>query len=231
MTITDLTTLRPEQVAVTIPAIIAAVRRRLDEATTSGEILEAKQVADAALHVARLRKVSADTQADLLRLIDRAEKIVGQQLIDGRAQKKVATRADGTAIRDDHVDGDDKVVTLKDLGINRDQSSQWQRRARVEDEVVDGSISAALASGRAPTKSDIRRAVRDATKSVGPREQRKPSAETPAEKARRMARRAVEESVRTAVSAGVMHSTIIRAINDGAEGAFWVFAKGVEDDE
>ena len=66
-----------------------------------------------------------------LRIIDRAEKRVGEKLIEAKESGEVASRADGPAIRD-HVEGNDKV-TLTDLGITRDQSADWQRRARTPD--------------------------------------------------------------------------------------------------
>jgi hypothetical protein len=56
-----------------IPALIDRSSARLIAARTSAEVLEARAVAEAALHYAKVTKAANETHADCLRIITRAE--------------------------------------------------------------------------------------------------------------------------------------------------------------
>ena len=58
-----------EETSENLPALIDRAGQRLLGARTSGEVLEAKYIAEAALHYARVTKAANDTQADCLRII------------------------------------------------------------------------------------------------------------------------------------------------------------------
>jgi hypothetical protein len=56
-----------------IPALIVRSAARLMQARSSAEVFEAKRLAQAALHYARVTKAAKDTHADCLRIITSAE--------------------------------------------------------------------------------------------------------------------------------------------------------------
>lgn len=132
-----------------LPALIDRARFRLAEARTSAEALEARALADAALHLAKTTRAAMETHADCLKIVDRAEKLVGEKLIEAKESGELAGRGRKSAGEAD----------LSDLGLTEHQSADWQRRARTPDPVVDNAINGAVEQGRAPTKADIKRAV------------------------------------------------------------------------
>jgi hypothetical protein len=138
-----------------LPALIDRARFRLETARTSAEALEARTMAEAARHFAKLLRASNEVQADCLRLIDRAEKLIGTELIAAKESGEVAKvgqpRVSSTASR------------IHDLGISYDESAYFQRRARTPDSVIDRAIQKALEEDRAPLKKDLRAAVKGAT--------------------------------------------------------------------
>jgi hypothetical protein len=71
-----------------------------------------------------------ETHADCLRIIDRAEKLVGEKLIEAKDSGEVARQGDHKSM------STASTSTLPDLGITRDQSADWQRRARTPDAIL-----------------------------------------------------------------------------------------------
>jgi hypothetical protein len=138
-----------------LPALIDRARFRLETARTSAEALEARTMAEAARHFAKLLRASNEVQADCLRLIDRAEKLIGTELIAAKESGEVAKvgqpRVSSTASR------------IHDLGISYDESAYFQRRARTPDSVIYRAIQKALEEERAPLKKDLRAVVKGAT--------------------------------------------------------------------
>lgn len=84
--------------------------------------------------------VSAISTSTGLRIVDRAEKLVCEKLIETKDSGEVAGRGGdrGNQYTGGKVDGSDNA-TLTDLGITRDQSADWQRRARMPDPIVDAA--------------------------------------------------------------------------------------------
>jgi hypothetical protein len=140
-----------------LPALIDRARFRLEKARTSAEALEVRGIVTAALHHAKLLKASNQVQADCLRIIDRAEKLIGEKLIEQGVHPGGRPRKNRSAFTTGFRDGPPR---LSDLEITRDQSAAWQRRAQTPDEVVEKAISDELDIGKAPTKTTIQKAVK-----------------------------------------------------------------------
>lgn len=135
-----------------LPALISRAGQRLLDARTSAEVLEAKQLAEAALHYARVTKAANDTHADCLRIITRAEMRMADEIDRGQASGEVA----GLGFNQ-HSEG---VQTTDTLGLDRRRVSEWREMRDAGEPVVEQAIQGALAEGRAPTKADIQKHVR-----------------------------------------------------------------------
>lgn len=135
-----------------LPALVARAGQRLLDARNSAEVLEAKQIAEAALHYAKVTKAANDTHADCLRIITRAEM---------RMADEIDRKPSAQGQRRDLVQGLDEVApSYEDLGIDKRRVSEWREVRDAGEDVVEAAISEALADGRAPTKADIRNHVR-----------------------------------------------------------------------
>ena len=135
-----------------LPALIDRATRCLAEARSSAEVLEAKAVAEAALHYAKLTKAANETQADCLRMIVRAEMRMADEVDRGQANGEVASAGDSPSVRA----SDNQAITYEALGIDRRRVAEWREIRDAASEVVEQAINGALSEGRAPTKSDIR---------------------------------------------------------------------------
>lgn len=138
-----------------LPALIDRATKRLAEARTSAEVLEAKNIAEAALHYAKVTNAANDTHADCLRMIVRAEMRMANEIDAGQKRGDVSRRGDNRFTR---VDRQDSAV-YEELGIDHRRVSEWRDVRDAGEQVVEEAISEALAEGRAPTKADIRRRV------------------------------------------------------------------------
>lgn len=139
-----------------LPALIDRARQRLADARTSAEVLEAKAVAEAALHYARLTKAANETHADCLRMIVRAEVRMADEIDAGQERGEVAKPNQPVS---QYVQTADIPATLDELGVTRQRLAEWRDVRDAGERVIEQAINSALAEGRAPTKSDVRRAV------------------------------------------------------------------------
>ena len=136
-----------------LPALVMRAGQRLIEARSSAEVLEAKKLAEVALHYAKVTKAANDTHADCLRIITRAEMRMADEIDRGQDSGEVARQgrpkenSQGSAVYDD-------------LGIDHRRVSEWRDIRDAGEEAVEDAIQTALDEGRAPTKSDIRNHVR-----------------------------------------------------------------------
>ncbi|WP_379069237.1 hypothetical protein ACHMW4_04220 [Mesorhizobium sp. UC22_110] len=137
-----------------IPSLIDRASRRLAEAKTSAEVLEAKAAAELALHYAKVTKAANESHADCLRIITRAEIRMASEIDRGQAAGEVAKPG-----RTANVPASDNRATLADLGVSRQRVGEWRKVAEAGEEKVEQAISEALAEGRAPTKADVHRAA------------------------------------------------------------------------
>jgi hypothetical protein len=136
-----------------LPALIDRARFRLETARTSAEALEARAAADAAHHLAKVVKAGIQVQANCLRMIDRAEKLIGEKLIEAKARGEVAKVGQPKV--------SSRASRIHDLGLTHDQSAYFQRRAKTPDEYVDMVFEEALEEERAPLKSEIKQTVEE----------------------------------------------------------------------
>lgn len=134
-------------------AIIDRARTRLADARTSAEVLEAKAIAEMALHYARVTKAANETHADCLRMITRAEMRMADEIDKGQASGQLAKK------NETYVQGSD-ISTLDDLGLDRRRVAEWRETRDAGEQAVEAALSEALADGRAPKKTDIQRHVR-----------------------------------------------------------------------
>ena len=142
-----------------LPALVMRAGQRLIEARTSAEVLEAKKLAEAALHYAKVTKAANDTHADCLRIIVSAEMRMADMLDMGQASGEVA-RPGGDRDSIAQGAGDRTEATYDDLGISSQRVSEWRDIRDAGEEAIEDAIQTALDEGRAPTKSDIRNHVR-----------------------------------------------------------------------
>jgi hypothetical protein len=135
-----------------LPALIDRIQGRLEIARTSAEALEIRGIADSLLHRAKLVKASNRVHADLLRIISRAERLIGQNLIEAKERGEIAGEGRPKKLSN--------TTTVSELNITRDQSAYFQQLARTPQEVVHRAINRVLEEGRRPLKSDVKAALK-----------------------------------------------------------------------
>ncbi|AWM07726.2 DNA N-6-adenine-methyltransferase [Bradyrhizobium symbiodeficiens] len=137
--------------------MLSRAGRRLLEARTSAEVVEAKKLAEIALHLAKVTNAARETHADCLRIITRAEIRMADEIDAGQERGEIATA-------DRHLASvrspDTAPLTLNEINVSRQRLSEWRETRDAGEVVVNDAIKEALAAGRAPTKADIRRKVR-----------------------------------------------------------------------
>lgn len=136
-----------------LPALIERAGNRLLEARSSGEVLEAKHLAEAALHYAKVTKAANDTHADCLRIITRAEIRMADEIDAGQASGDVASQGRPRENRQGS-------AVYTDLGVDHRRVSEWRELRDAGEPAVEQAIQSALDEGRAPTKADIQKHVR-----------------------------------------------------------------------
>lgn len=134
-----------------IVALIDVAARRLSDARTSGQVLEARVAAQAALHYARLARAANDTLADCLRIIVRAEMRLADAVDEGQEKGVVATAGENPNVRT----SDNQIVTFAALGIPRQRLMEFRHLRDAGPEAVEQAIQEQLAEGKRPTRSAI----------------------------------------------------------------------------
>jgi phage N-6-adenine-methyltransferase len=138
--------------------LLSRAGQRLLDARSSGEVFEAKKIAEMALHLAKVTHAANETHADCLRVITRAEVRMADEIDRGQEAGEVAKAGgDRTIVRSE----DNGEVTFGDLGISRQRVSEWREIRDAGEDAVEQAIKATLDEGRAPTKEDIKRAVKN----------------------------------------------------------------------
>jgi phage N-6-adenine-methyltransferase len=124
-------------------------------------VLEAKSIAEAALHYAKVTNAANDTHADCLRIIMRAEMRMADEIDRGQEAGEVARKNQPVT---QYVQEPDiptpTPATYEDLGIDRRRVADWREIRDAGPEKVEEAIQTALDEGRAPTKADIKNHVR-----------------------------------------------------------------------
>lgn len=139
-----------EQTDPHLPAIISRAAQHLLESRTAAEVLEAKHVAEAALHFAKVTKAANEAQADCIRIITRAEARMADEIDSGQARGEIARSGQhGEAVQ-----------TSDRLKLDRRRVAEWRDIRDAGEAVTETAIQRALLEGRAPTKSEILKAAR-----------------------------------------------------------------------
>lgn len=161
-----------------IPAIIDRATRMLAEARTSGEVLEARDMASVAYdaaksagRMARAKKAHDDilsavyrTQADALLIEARAKARLADEY-DAAQERGEVSRGGG---RPDCVEDHNAVpITAADLGLRRDEIHEARQIRDAEiayPGIVEQTLSGRIAAGIEPTKAALREAVESVTR-------------------------------------------------------------------
>ncbi len=137
-----------------LPALMERAGNRLLGARNSAELLEAKALAEAALHYAKVTKAANETHGDCLRIITRAEMRMANEIDRGQANGEVRDAGQPSIARP-------SGNSLSDLGVSSQRVSEWRDVRDAGTQVVENAISRALSEGRAPTKSEILNAAKE----------------------------------------------------------------------
>lgn len=140
-----------------LPALLGRAGSRLLEAQSSAELLEAKKIAEAALHYAKVTRAANETHADCIRIITRAEMRMADEIDAGQARGEIAGRGQGKNA-DRNVQAAD--ISFDDLGVARQRVQEWREIRDAGEEAIEEAISAALAEDRTPTKAEVLRAAK-----------------------------------------------------------------------
>ena len=144
-----------------IPALIDRASQYLQSARSSAEVLEAKKIAELALHYAKVTRAANDAHADCLRIITRAEIRMANEIDRGQANGELANQGRPENVRTPDVFHE--TATLADLGVSKQRVSEWRdiRDAEAaEPGTIEGILQNALEEGRTPTKTEIVKHVR-----------------------------------------------------------------------
>jgi hypothetical protein len=177
----NVTTVQPER----LPALITRAAAALAQATTAAEILDATNQAkvayEAAKLAARLSKIKEahdevvaacrKAMADALVIEAQAQCRLADAYDAAQERGEVATRSDGTAIRD-HVPGENKVATITDIGLTHKQIHEARIVRDAEKKkpgLVQKTVADKLQAGSEPLRADVRRAAREAIAPPPPR--------------------------------------------------------------
>jgi N6-adenosine-specific RNA methylase IME4 len=157
--------------ASTLPGLIDRARMHLELAKTHAEVFEAHAAAQAARHLAKLIHASNESQAEILRLVLRAECRMVAEVAAGRRRGELATNRDNRhslgiwtsdAIKNTDNGGGQvaQKATLREIGVDPRRLTEWRLLASVEPEWLEQQVCLALLAGRAPTREELLRAAR-----------------------------------------------------------------------
>jgi N6-adenosine-specific RNA methylase IME4 len=137
-----------------LPALIDKAANRLRSARTSAEVFEARQLANLAMHHARLVNAANETRADCLRIIITAENRLADET--DAAQKRGELAKPGQRANN----RSPVISELEDLGIPQQRLVEWRTVRDAGQATVNRVLAAAVTENRAPTKAEILEAAR-----------------------------------------------------------------------
>ena len=153
-----------EVLADRLPALIDRARSKLAEARTSAEVLEAKHVAEAALHYAKVTDAANEAHADCLRIITRAEIRLAREIDAGQERGEIAGPGQRSNVRASD------ISDLDDLGLDRRRVAEWRDLAEAGEQAVDAAIDEVVEEARTArrvvTKAAVARRVAKKTKTT-----------------------------------------------------------------
>lgn len=130
-------------------ALIDRARSALAQAETLSDIGAVREVAERARRYASAAKLGREAENHAARLRIEAERKAGALLAE--APKNDGTRLTGGR----QVRPPDETPKLSDLGISKQQSSDWQRIAKVPDEVFEAHVEQVQRKGEALTTGGV----------------------------------------------------------------------------
>lgn len=136
-----------------LPALLSRASQILLDARSSAEVLEAKRIAELALHYAKVTRAANASHGDCILVIGRAEILMADEVDKGQANGEIAT-ADGD---NQYSEG---VQSLDRLGIDRRRLADWRQTRDAGIEKVEEAIQAALQEDTTPTLFGVRRYLR-----------------------------------------------------------------------
>jgi hypothetical protein len=164
-----------EVLADRLPALIDRARSKLAEARTSAEVLEAKHVAEAALHFARVTDAANEAHADCLRIITRAEIRLARE-IDAAQERGEVERAGGDRVSTIVRAADNGPAAIGDLGLDRRRVAEWRDLAAAGEQAVDAAIDEVVEEARTAKRVVTKEAIRRKVAKTTPMRSRRPGA-------------------------------------------------------
>jgi hypothetical protein len=165
--------------AETLPSLIDRAARALGEARSSGEVLEARDLArvayDAAKSAGRMARAK-DAHDQVIRAVHRAQ--ADALIIEARAKMRLADEYDAAQARGEvqprggnrwlDVGGDNtKPATAADLGLRRDEIHEARRlrdAERAEPGLAERAVGRMVEAGEEPSRAELRRSILAAVK-------------------------------------------------------------------
>ena len=161
------------KVNTSLPSLVSRAAEVLASATSSAEVLEAKDLASAAYSAAKSAgrmKAVKDAHDDLLVKVYRAQ--ADALIIESQAKSRLADEYDAAQERGEVASvgwksGVNKAdtTTAKDLGLNREeirQARQVRDAVKAKPDILEKTTDELIEQGLEPTKARIREAVLDA---------------------------------------------------------------------
>jgi hypothetical protein len=130
-----------------LPELIERASARLIQAKSSAEVLEAKGLAEMALHYARVTEAANQTQADCLRIVMRAE-IRMANGVDAAQECGQLPRRGGYKSKV-------RTADFAEVGLDKRRVNEWRAVRDAGEQFVEDVLREALAEERTPTKREI----------------------------------------------------------------------------
>lgn len=159
------------QVNTSLPSLVSRAAEVLASATSSAEVLEAKDLASAAYDAAKSAgrmKAVKDAHDDLLVKVYRAQ--ADALIIESQAKSRLADEYDAAQERGEvAVAGSNQhsevVTSVYDLGLNREdikRAREVRDAVKAKPDILEKTTDELIEQGLEPTKARIREAVLDA---------------------------------------------------------------------
>lgn len=141
-------------------ALIDRARAALAQAETLADIGAVREIAERARRYASAAKLGREAENHAARLRLEAERKAGALLAETEKARGAASPQRGNTV----LPRDEAPPRLQDLGVTKKQSSDWQRMARVPDEVFEAHVSEVARKGEPLTTSGVVQVARQIEK-------------------------------------------------------------------
>ena len=138
----------------TLPGLLARAGQQLLDARDAAEVLEAEELGELALHLAKVTKAANETHADCLRIIARAEMRMADEIDRGQASGEVHL-----TVRSKPRTSSRQLTMSSE--IDKRRVTEWREIRDAGEAAVEAAIKRALDEGHAPTKALILEAAKE----------------------------------------------------------------------